>query len=773
MLTICINLSWASENKEIAQIQENLNYIWVMACATLVLLMQAGFMCLESGMAAAKHSINVAIKNMADFVLAVAAFWAVGFGLMFGETVEGWIGFSHFFISFEDPWLAAFFIFQAVFVGTAATIDSGAIAGRTNFTAYLVLSFFVSTLIYPVFGHWAWAGLFHDQQGWLEAMGFIDFAGSTVVHSVGGWVALAGVIVIGPRLGKFNKDGTVNKIPAHNMTLSYLGTFILVFGWFGFNGGSTLEASSDIAPIILNTLLAASFGCLSASALSWRNSPIKKPEGEMISNGVIGGLVSITAGCASVNPMGAVAIGFLGGIVMFVSQNFIEKTLKLDDVVGAIAAHGFCGAWGTIAVGIFMTQENLGEVSRMSQVGVQTLGVLVAFIWTFSLSYLIFKLINWMTPLRVSPEDEKMGLNISEHGATSTILDIANAMHKAMTTRDFHNISRIEEEIGTEGGDLAHGFNEMIITIQETLDIVENEQKKVELEKIRTEEMMVNLEKEKSETVLAHQIGEKEKEKVRNLLQELQEQQNQQDKAQEQYLTLTKTHIGSLIEVAQGFSTSLVSVQDRTNLMSQEVSSISSTILQTTEMLLKIAEKTDISADKSSLIQEAMAENKKEIHELGESAQQVDQTVKLIDDLSVQTKMLALNATITAARAGETGKSFAVVANEVQALAQRSADAVIEIHNKIEQIQAKTAEVISHIDRTNDRVKELNTINDEISESVNQQSEQMQSVSSETKKISSETNEVSNIIQNTSIETQNMVEIIQKTYSTIRQAFTK
>ena len=258
LLLSCTSLANGAEATSAANatglvtLQLNLNYVWVLAAAALVFLMQAGFMCLESGLARAKNSINVAIKNLADFVLAVASFWAIGFGVMFGASQAGIFGTSDFFISVDNTWRAAFFIFQVVFVGTAATIDSGAIAGRTRFGAYLLLSVLVSVLIYPLFGHWAWASLLHgEQQGWLEALGFIDFAGSSVVHSVGGWVALAGVIVIGPRLGKFDADGTPRRIQPHNMTLAYLGTFILFFGWFGFNGGSTLEAGPAIAPIIL------------------------------------------------------------------------------------------------------------------------------------------------------------------------------------------------------------------------------------------------------------------------------------------------------------------------------------------------------------------------------------------------------------------------------------------------------------------------------------------------------------------------------------------
>ena len=364
--------------ESVAKLTDALNYVWILTAAALVFVMQGGFMCLESGLARAKNSINVSIKNMADFVISVAGFWAVGFGLMFGASQSGLFGTSHFFSDFHaDPWVAVFFVFQAVFCGTAATIDSGAVAERTRFGSYLIISAFTSIIIYPIFGHWAWGSfLTEGTPGWLEARGFVDFAGSTVVHSVGGWVALAGVIVIGPRIGKFDKGGTPRKIHPHSLPLAYLGTFILFFGWFGFNCGSTLAATTDIAGIAMTTMISACLSGLSASACSWIFSNEKLPEAEMIANGVLGGLVAITAGCASVSAVGAAAIGLIAGCVVYAATQIIERVLKLDDVVGAIPVHGVCGAWGTIATGIFMTSDSLAAAgtTRWEQIGVQCLG---------------------------------------------------------------------------------------------------------------------------------------------------------------------------------------------------------------------------------------------------------------------------------------------------------------------------------------------------------------------------------------------------------------
>ncbi|MDC7231933.1 MAG: ammonium transporter, partial [Spirochaetales bacterium] len=358
--------------------------LWVLVSAMLVFLMQAGFMALETGLSRAKNSINVAIKNITDFIFSIAAFWFIGYGLMFGKSFYGIIGITDFFTSFdEDSWKATFFVFQAVFVGTAATIDSGVIAERAKFSTYLIMSFITSALIYPIFGHWAWGGLFYeDQAGWLEKLGFIDFAGSSVVHSIGGWVGLAGAIVIGPRIGRFAADGTPQKIQGHNIVFAYLGTFILFFGWFGFNAGSTLEANYGVAHIIANTIISASFGGITAMFLSMMFSRSKLPEPEMIINGIIAGLVAITAGCAYVRSVSSLIIGIVSGFVIYWGTVLLEKK-GVDDVVTAVPVHAFSGAWGTIAAGLFMKNELLNDLgmSRIRLIGVQVTGVLACFVW--------------------------------------------------------------------------------------------------------------------------------------------------------------------------------------------------------------------------------------------------------------------------------------------------------------------------------------------------------------------------------------------------------
>jgi ammonium transporter, Amt family len=413
----------ASNKAAIDLVQTHANYLWTLIAAGLVFFMQAGFALVESGFTRAKNAVNIMMKNLMDFSLGTIGFWAVGFGLMFGATTSGWFGTSGFFLSDftpeGDPWVLAFWMFQVVFAATAATIVSGAMAERTKFSGYLIYSVVISALIYPIFGAWAWGGLFNGA-GWLEKLGFIDFAGSTVVHSVGGWCALAGAIVLGPRLGKYTKDGGVRPILGHNMPLAALGVFILWLGWFGFNPGSTTTADKSIAMIFVNTNLSAAAGAVVAMTLSWMR--FGKPEIGMSLNGVLAGLVGITAGCANVSPTSSILIGAVAGALVFFAVIFFDK-IRVDDPVGAISVHGVCGAWGTLAAGLF----NMGGTSAKI-IGVQLLGIGACFVWAFGTAMVLFVVIHKTIGLRVSAEEEIEGLDGCEHGGNA-YPDFAGASH--------------------------------------------------------------------------------------------------------------------------------------------------------------------------------------------------------------------------------------------------------------------------------------------------------------------------------------------------------
>lgn len=377
--------------------------LWLAVAAALVFLMQAGFALLESGMSRSKNALNVVMKNYMDVCIGTLIFWAIGYGLMFGSNPSGWFGIDGFFPNNAEPMEWGVLLFQTMFAATAVTIASGAMAERTRYSAYLIGALVITGVIYPVFGSWVW-----NADGWLAKLGFIDFAGSTVVHSVGAWCALAGIMVVGPRLGRFDGAGRSREIRGHNLTLVALGGFILWFGWFGFNGGSTLAASVDIGLINLNTQLAAAAGATATVLLAaLSNRPVLLTD---TVNGSLAGLVGITAGCATMLPGYALLTGLISGIVCVLGQRLLLR-LQLDDVVGAVAVHGFAGAWGTLAAGIFFVDDPFNSTIIL----VQIVGIISAFAWTMLAALLMYLLISAFVGLRASAMDEQRGLDLSEH----------------------------------------------------------------------------------------------------------------------------------------------------------------------------------------------------------------------------------------------------------------------------------------------------------------------------------------------------------------------
>jgi ammonium transporter, Amt family len=438
-----------------------LNLAWVLLSAALVLFMQCGFCLLESGMARTKNSINVAIKNLVDLCVSGLLFWAVGFGLMFGISCGGWLGTSGFALQgHDDPRVMAFFLFQLVFCGTATTIISGASAERMRFSAYVLVAAFVSVVIYPVFGHWAWGGALGGEPGWLAKLGFIDFAGATVVHSVGGWTALAAIILIGPRLGRFPKSRRHQgrrerwKLQGHDLGLATAGVFILWFGWFGFNGGSTLALDERVPLILVNTNLAAAAGGVTAVALSWVYDG--RPMVNQLLIGVVSGLVAITAGCHLMTPWSSIVIGCIGGLVGCGATYGLAK-LKIDDVVGAVPTHAVAGVWGTLAVALLAPLDQLPVGGRTLQFGVQLVGVLVAFLWAFGGSLLVLGLLHRFMGLRATPKQERIGLNYAEHGASTAMIDLAAEMHRHGVKRQFDRPVSIDRH--TEAGQIGKAYN--------------------------------------------------------------------------------------------------------------------------------------------------------------------------------------------------------------------------------------------------------------------------------------------------------------------------
>lgn len=393
------------------------NTMWVLITGAFVFFMQAGFALVEAGFTRSKNTTNILFKNLMDFCIGTIVFWLVGYGIMFG-TGNGFIGAFELFSKVDHgggvglPNLA-FFFFQLVFAATAATIVSGAMAERTKFKAYLLYSAVISLIIYPISGHWIWGG------GWLSQLSipFHDFAGSTVVHSVGGWLALAGATVLGPRIGKY-KNGKVNAIPGHSITLGTLGVFILWIGWFGFNPGSTLSLSNPnlVANIFVTTNAAAAAGGIATMILVWFR--YGKPTLSMTLNGVLAGLVAITAGCDAVTPGAAIVIGTMAGILVVFAVEFFDKVLRIDDPVGAISVHGVCGAFGTLMVGFFAENGGLLYGGGFGMLTSQAIGVVAVAAWALAFGFVLFNILKYTVGIRVTPKEEENGLDYYEHGET-------------------------------------------------------------------------------------------------------------------------------------------------------------------------------------------------------------------------------------------------------------------------------------------------------------------------------------------------------------------
>ena len=449
-----------------AILQANLDTFWLLICAILVFLMQAGFMCLESGLSRNKNSINVALKNVTDFGIAVVTFWAFGFALMYGTSVMGLFGNRFYFFTTHVAGYQTYFVFQAMFVATAATIISGAVAERLKFFSYVIITFVTSGFLYPIVGHWAWAFNFDnptEKFGWLGKMGYIDFAGASVVHSVGGWVALSVLLVIGNRTGRF-RDGAKKTFQGSNTPMAALGALILWFGWFGFNGGANGAMDLKVPLILINTFLSASFGLIFSSIMGV--IIMKKPEPLFMITGPLAGLVSITAGCAHVNPSEAILIGSIGGIVSGSTIVLLEK-IKIDDVVSAIPVHLASGIWGTIAVAIFGNFEMMGiEKTRFEQLIIQLIGIASIGGFCFFSSFIIFKLINLVFPLRVSKIEEELGLNISEHNASTDTHELLEVLTKQAKSEDYS--MRAPQDPFTDSGIIGTQYNVLMDRLEQS-----------------------------------------------------------------------------------------------------------------------------------------------------------------------------------------------------------------------------------------------------------------------------------------------------------------
>ncbi|MEJ5285401.1 MAG: ammonium transporter [Brevinematales bacterium] len=440
--------------------------LWVNISAILVFFMQPGFAMLEAGLTRSKNSINVAMKNLTDLGISAIIYWCIGFALMFGTSKSGIFGSNLFFFHLNSVWDTTFFLFQVVFCSTAATIVSGAVAERMKFSAYLLSTLFMSLIIYPVAGHWAWGGAYDGSStGWLGKLGFVDFAGSTVVHSVGGWVSLAALLIVGPRKDIFDQSTGEVKFTASNIPLAIAGVFVLWFGWFGFNGGSTLSFNDNVPKILINTFLASASGMIFTLIAGYLIK--RKFNVEFAINGALGGLVAITANCHAVTSISALIIGAIGGLITIVSSSILIK-FKIDDAVGAIPVHLGAGIWGTIAVSIFGKADLLGTgLNFKEQLKIQLIGIASIGSWTFLTSFSFLYLLNKIMKIRVRPEEEEIGLNYAEHGAKTEGYELLKTIQLQATTGNLKH--RVKEEPFSELGVIAHYYNKALDEIEKNV----------------------------------------------------------------------------------------------------------------------------------------------------------------------------------------------------------------------------------------------------------------------------------------------------------------
>ncbi|MEM7059976.1 MAG: methyl-accepting chemotaxis protein [Pseudomonadota bacterium] len=688
-----------------------IDYLWVVCAIALVMLMQIGFLLLECGQVRSKSSINVAQKNLADFTVSIGLFWLVGFSLMFGPSFVGWVGFGldEFIINRPDAWTLIFFVFQAVFCGTAATIVAGALAERCTFWGYVMIAGLIGLLIYPVAGHWAWGNLLHsDNETFLTSLGFMDFAGSTVVHGTGAWVALAAVMVIGARRGRFDPDGTVNPVTGHNPVLSGAGAILIAVGWIGFNGGSLLAVDEGLLQIVANTVMATVAGAFAGIVYTlFDNGPHIRIDRTV--NGLLGGLVGVTAGCNVFGLADAVFVGIIGSTVAQVGNDWLLRR-GVDDVVGAIGVHGFAGVIGTFLVAVLAPSDQLVAGTRLDQVFAQVVGIALFFVWSFGVGYLLITLLNRWMPLRVSAEDEYIGLNTAEHGVTLGSGYLQSAMMDMLLADDL-DAELIKVDPGDENAELSELFNLLLLRLKGEGIISDSiaRERLQELQRKRELEfsLISDIETMIDQAVDGNLTGRLPVSKTTGIIRSVCVGMNRLFDVVGEVTDEMKTALGFLAAGDLSFELNSRADGEFAELASrynQSIQRLRENRDNSAAAMSTLTDETRITADRAAEI----------LNDIERASDQARRIVNVIDEIAGKTNLLALNASIEASRSGTAGKAFAVVADQVRTLSGRVADASADIDRVMSSNNALVLDgsqaienVREALDRIDARIKDL------------------------------------------------------------------
>ena len=677
-----------------------------------MLLMQGGFLLLEAGMTRAKNYINVAVKNLADLGLAITLFWLIGFGLMFGSSQGGWFGFSQFAqdLTTIDPDITTFFLFQVVFAGTTVTIISGAIAERTSFPGYIGIVL-VMAVIYPVFGHWVWG-----DGGWLTGLGFVDFAGSTVVHSIGGWAALAAAMIIGPRTGRFDEDGNPTPIRASNLPLAMTGTILLWFGWIGFNGGSVLAFDTSVPAVVAVTMMGGAAGLVASLLFAWWHEGYPAPGSPL--NGALAGLVAVTAGAHALPTAAAVLVGAVGGLVGLWVEGLLER-YGIDDAVGAVPVHLGAGIWGTLAVGIFGRGESLGtDLGLINQILVQLLGIGAAAIWGFGGCWLAFRWIDSLTRLRVPIDHEIEGLNVAEHREPTALIELLQ--HIEHQTRTGAIADPIEVESFTEVGQIAEQFNDLTTQLKAMADVAEQ---------IADGRLGVEIVPRSAEDTFGLAFRRMVRD-LRTTVRGISSTAAELHHSASAMGSLTENIEGGVraqqADVEQG-ERSFDEVQQLIDRLEREVNDLARSTEGALGDLVASMDRSQVAGATATAADDEAEDLQAVVRAIASSAKEINSVVDVVRSIADTTNLLALNAHIEAEHAGgRAGASFRVVAEEVRQLANETVESVGQIEGQIAGLQAHIDGAVTIVDQVTGRATGLSSTFTELTRGVGDAAAELQ-----------------------------------------------